>query len=94
MISDAIDTAITLGWALLAWIVLTSAVAVLALYAVAVVVGCVCVTVWRVARGVWRWLRRARRGAGDSRDAGDPPGPSQAPSRPAPPWAHTDKEAA
>lgn len=38
MIAEAVDTAFTLGWALLAWIVLTAGAAVLALYAVAVTV--------------------------------------------------------
>ncbi|WP_406156921.1 hypothetical protein [Streptomyces canus] len=38
MIADAVDTAVTLGWALLAWIVLTAAVGVAAVYAVVVAV--------------------------------------------------------
>ena len=38
MIADAVDTAITLGWALLVWIVLTAAVAVAAVYAAVVAV--------------------------------------------------------
>lgn len=38
MIAEAVDTAFTLGWALLAWIVLTAAVAVAAVYAVVVAV--------------------------------------------------------
>lgn len=38
MIADAIDTAITLGWALAAWIVLTAAVGCAAVYAVVVAV--------------------------------------------------------
>ena len=38
MIADAVDTVFTLGWALLAWIVLTAAVAVAAVYAVVVAV--------------------------------------------------------
>ena len=38
MIADAVDTAVTLGWALLVWIVLTAAVAVAAVYAVVVAV--------------------------------------------------------
>ena len=38
MIADAVDTAVTLGWALLVWIVLTAAVGVAAVYAVVVAV--------------------------------------------------------
>ena len=38
MIADAVDTVVTLGWALLAWIILTAAVAVAAVYAVVVAV--------------------------------------------------------
>lgn len=38
MIADAVDTAFTLGWALLAWIGLTAAAAVTAVYAVVVAV--------------------------------------------------------
>ncbi|MFF7550907.1 hypothetical protein ACFZCU_45995 [Streptomyces canus] len=38
MIADAVDTAFTLGWALLAWILLTAAAAVTAVYAAVVAV--------------------------------------------------------
>ena len=38
MIADAVDTAVTLGWALLVWIVLTAAASVAAVYAVVVAV--------------------------------------------------------
>jgi hypothetical protein len=38
VIADAVDTAVTLGWALLVWIVLTAAVGVAAVYAVVVAV--------------------------------------------------------
>ena len=38
MSADAVDTAVTLGWALLVWIVLTAAAAVAAVYAVVVAV--------------------------------------------------------
>jgi hypothetical protein len=38
VIADAVDTAVTLGWALLVWIVLTAAVGVAGVYAVVVAV--------------------------------------------------------
>lgn len=47
MIAEAVDTVITLGWALLAWIALCVLVAVLALHAV--IAG-----VWATVRGVLR----------------------------------------
>ncbi|GAB2731588.1 hypothetical protein [Streptomyces bullii] len=49
MIAEAIDTAITLGWAFLVWLVLVSLAAALALHAVIVIV------CWTV-RALWRGL--------------------------------------
>ncbi|CAM5591063.1 hypothetical protein [Streptomyces purpurascens] len=60
MIADAIDTVITLGWALLAW------VAVLAAVASIVLLAGTAVGAWAV-RGLWRnavrpaWARSRRR---------------------------------
>jgi hypothetical protein len=95
VIAEAINTAISVGWAIVAWIVLTSAAACLALYTVVVAVWTVARTVWRVGRAVWRAVRKpqapvsrpepASRG---SRAAGTPPEPAQ--RRTAPSWARTD----
>ncbi|WP_171108629.1 MULTISPECIES: hypothetical protein [unclassified Streptomyces] len=54
MIAEAVDTLITLGWGLLAWIVLTSLAAALALHAVIAIA-------WWTARTLWRAIRRACR---------------------------------
>ncbi|WP_171111255.1 MULTISPECIES: hypothetical protein [unclassified Streptomyces] len=51
MIGEAVDTLLTLGWGLLAWIVLTSLAAALALHAVIAVA-------WWTVRATWRALRR------------------------------------
>lgn len=104
MIAEAIDTAVTLGWALLAWIVLTAVFATAALYAV-IAAG------WWVWRGVWRAVRAliarrapsacATRALGravalaPSEKLHGPPGALHAnPPRTTPTWARTDKEAA
>lgn len=51
MIADAIDTVITLGWALAAWIVLLALTAALALHALLAVL-------WWTLRALWRGLGR------------------------------------
>ncbi|MFJ8049849.1 hypothetical protein [Streptomyces luteogriseus] len=51
MIAEAIDTVITLGWALVAWVVLVSLAASLALHAVIAIV-------WWIVRALWRGLGR------------------------------------
>ena len=48
---EALETLHRLGWALVAWIVLTGAAVTLALYTVTV-------TVWTVGRWVWKTARR------------------------------------
>lgn len=90
MIAEAIDAAIAVGWALLAWIVLTAVVATAALYAVVVAVAC---AVLAVRRGVVAVLSLVQHSSGGEvvRDAHDAP---ETPSRPAPAWARTGKEAA
>ncbi|MFD6324223.1 hypothetical protein ACFWOL_15435 [Streptomyces sp. NPDC058442] len=49
MIAEAIDTAITLGWALAAWLAVLSLAAALALHAVIAIV-------WWTVRALWRGL--------------------------------------
>lgn len=60
MIGEAVDTAVTLGWALAVWIVLLAFVASLALWSVVVVV-------WAVGRAIWRVLDAAWAAADSSR---------------------------
>lgn len=54
LIAEAVDTLITLGWALLAWLALAAAVASIALLA-ATALG------WWAIRGLWRATRRPAR---------------------------------
>lgn len=64
MIADAIDTAVTLGWALLAWIAVLAAVTSLVLLAGTAVGIWATRAVWHAARPAWTRSRlRARRTA-------------------------------
>lgn len=85
MIAEAIDTLITLGWTLAVWIVLTSAAAVLALYAIAVTV----TTPIYVAATAMAQALAASRAA---RALEARPDRYRPPQRPA--WARTDRAAA
>lgn len=96
MIGDAIDTAVTLGWALAAWIAVLALAAGLALHTIIAVV-------WWAGRTAWTLIRRAYRYAaisgahsppGDSRDATAPHSPADARLRPPPSWATNTEEAA
>ena len=93
MIGEAIDTAITLGVALLAWIVVAAAVGTV------VLLGAAAAVAWAVKtlrRGV-RARRRPEDGctpaeatnspSGGSADTGAPPRPAQGRSRPS--WSHS-----
>ncbi len=51
MIAEAIDTIVTLGWALIAWVVVLSAVGTVLL------LGVTAAAVW-TCRAVWRSVRR------------------------------------
>ena len=51
MIAEAVDTVITLGWALVVWIVLTTAAVTAGLYAVVVAVAWPCRTAWEAVAG-------------------------------------------
>lgn len=93
MIGEAVDTLVTLGWALAVWIVLMAAVASLALWTVVV-------TVWWAGRLLWRTGRAllgARKGlsgrlwAEAPEDAPRLPPPPE--GRPAPRWARSPQEA-
>lgn len=85
MIADAVDTAFTLGWALLAWIVLTAAAAVTAVYAAVVAV----TAPVNAARTALSGALAASGALNALREHQDTP---QALTRPS--WARTDKDAA
>lgn len=87
MIAEAIDTVITLGWALCVWIVLLALTVTVALYAVGVGVWCAGRTVWTlIGRAHSQAPAGAPRGAScGSRDAGTPERAAQRRSRPS--WA-------
>ena len=60
MIADAIDTATRIGWAIAAWIVLTSAAATLALHTVVVAVAWPPRTAWKAVTGALAASRALR----------------------------------
>ncbi|WP_217235431.1 hypothetical protein [Streptomyces sp. AC555_RSS877] len=88
MIAEAIDTVVTLGVALLAWIVLLAAVATLAGWTVVVTVACACRGLWRGVAGVVALVRHSEV------PASPPESHKPADARTRPSWAHIDKEAA
>ncbi|WP_406170222.1 hypothetical protein OIE52_39020 [Streptomyces canus] len=85
MIADAVDTAVTLGWALLVWIVLMAAVGVAAVYAVVVAVAAPV----NAAREALAGAVAASRALNALREHQNAPRALTGPS-----WARTDKEAA
>ncbi|HWM95539.1 MAG TPA: hypothetical protein VNO54_00640 [Streptosporangiaceae bacterium] len=91
MIAEAIDTAYTIGWAIVAWITLTAAFATLALYTVVVAVAFACEALWR---GVTAAVAAVQRLGAPAL----PPEPQKPPqARAAPSWAreaHDHQEAA
>jgi len=66
VIGEAVDTAVTLGWALLAWVVVLAAVLTVVLLAAAVTGALAVRGAWRGAAGAWGWIR-ARTGTGPRR---------------------------
>lgn len=95
MIAEAVDAALAVGWALLAWVVVLAAVGTVGLYAV-VVAGWV---VWRVVRGAWaamgpRTDSLPPLAAEQPTEDREPPdvtgGRSGPPLRPTPTWARKD----
>ena len=95
MIGEAIDTALTLGWALIAWIAVLATVGTIALLAAAVTGAWAWRAAWRAVRGAWRGPVAPQGPFEVSRITGHAPEPSQSHTGPpAPSWAHTDKEAA
>ncbi|MFI2632593.1 hypothetical protein ACH5A2_19675 [Streptomyces collinus] len=61
MIADAIDTAVTLGWAFLGWLALLSLATGVALYAAVVIAWCTLRGVWCAGRALWHNLSRPAR---------------------------------
>jgi hypothetical protein len=88
VIGEAVDTVITLGWALTVWIVLLAAVGTLAGWTVVVTVAWACRGLWRGVAGV-RALVQASRAP---EPLPEPQKPAEA--RPRPSWAHTEQDAA
>jgi len=91
VIAEAIDTAFTLGWAFLIWLVLVAFFAGAALYAAVVTAACACRAVWR---GITAALAAVQRP-----DAPElprtPPVTPQARTEPhGPSWARTETEEA
>jgi hypothetical protein len=58
VIAEAIDTAVSIGWAIVAWIILTAAFGTLALYTLLVTAWTVCRLAWRVGRAAWQAVTR------------------------------------
>lgn len=91
MISDAIHTVVTLGWALAAWIVLCAAAATAGLYTLAV-------TVWTPIQAAREAVAgavaasRALRALPEPRTPREAPHAHTAPSRPT--WAHIEQDTA
>lgn len=91
MIAEAIDTVFTIGWALLAWIVLTAAVGVAAVYAVVVAVAAPV----NAAREALGGALAASNALDALREHPTPCNASQARTAAhAPSWARTEEEAA
>jgi hypothetical protein len=99
VIAEAVDAAVSVGWALLVWLLLLAVFATAALYTLVV-------TVWAVGRVIWRVLGGAWAAMGPRTDSLAPlaaeqpteyPEPPRAaertsapPLRPAPSWARKD----
>jgi hypothetical protein len=80
VIAEAIDTAIAIGWAIVAWIAVGAAVVTIVLFTTILV-------------GAWGW-KATRRGlrarVSAEQPAGDPSPPGTAERHTAPRWARTD----
>jgi hypothetical protein len=91
VIAEAIDTAWTLGRALLAWIAVAATVVTIVLLAAAVTGVWAWQTARHACRAAWRRLTASRRAEQVPRVVQIPARPVQRRSqRPAPSWAHTE----
>jgi hypothetical protein len=95
VIAEAIDTVITLGWALLAWLTVFATVGTIILLGAATTGAWAWRTAWRAIGGAWRRATGANTGP-DALGAVAPlPEPADGHTEPRhPAWAHTDKDAA
>jgi hypothetical protein len=91
VIAEAIDAAVTLGWALLVWVLLLAAVATAALYALVVAVAIACMAVRRGVAAALAALQgsRAPELLPEPQKAAESRTDAHAPS-----WAQPDKDAA
>ena len=62
MIAEAIDTAVSIGWAIAAWIILTAAATTLALYTLLITAWTVGRLAWRMGRAAWQAITRGATG--------------------------------
>ena len=90
MIAEAVDAAVSVGWALLVWVLLLAVFATAALYTLVVTVACAVLAAWRGVVAVLSLVQHSS-GVEVVREAHDVP---ETPSRPAPAWARTDTEEA
>lgn len=95
MIAEAIDTVITLGWALAAWLTVFATVGTIILLGAATTGAWAWRTAWRAFSGAWRRATGANTAPDVPEAVATLPEPADGhtePHRPA--WAHTDKDAA
>jgi hypothetical protein len=90
VIAEVLDTLITLGWAFLIWLVVFAAACALTLTAITAAI----LTLSRALKAAYVRLRGRHSAEPTPEAPQEPPTAHTAPQRPAPAWAHTDKEAA
>ena len=91
MIAEAVDTAVTLGWALAVWVLLLAAAATAALLVLLVMVTLACMA---VSRGVRASLALVQHLRADRAPRGAPNASSARTALSRPAWAQPDKDAA
>jgi hypothetical protein len=93
VIAEALDTLWTLGWAFLAWLIVFAAACALTLTAITAAI----LALGRALKTACVRLRGRHSASGGPEALPEPKtahAAPQAPPRPTPAWAHTDKEAA
>ena len=91
MIAEAIDAAVSVGWALLVWVLLLAAAATAALYALVVTAALACMA---VTRGIHACLAAIQQGGGTEVEAGTQDAAEDRTDARGPSWARTDTEEA
>ena len=98
MIAEAIDAAVSVGWALLVWIVLCAVFATAALFAVVAAGWAVWRATVRAAKAVCAWLSWRLTAElppqAPSEGASAPVAPQGRTGHPVPAWARSEEEAA